>query len=368
MAEDKKILIIDENPYQRNHLSSFLRRKMFVTDEASSFNEAANKLLNDDNFSIALIRFMPFDSHSLSIIHSVKSFNPGLGILMLSDIENPDMAISLLEKGTIDQVASPDNLATIFSSISNELSKRQLMRKNKNYMDRLRKYKSDNQTYLRKALDLEEVYDSTLENLMMALDLRDVETFGHSRTVAKYTMMLTHILGISDKKNLDNIKKGALLHDVGKIAIPDSILKKSSPLTALEREKIKMHPTLGYGLIKEIKLVREIGNIILYHHERYDGTGYPKGLKGNSIPREARIFAVADALDAITSHRPYRKPRSFEAAREEIQANSGTHFDAEVVEAFISLPLSKWERIRFETTKILPPMEEMLKVSRPVPV
>ncbi len=308
---------------------------------------------------------MPFDSHSLSIIHSVKSFNPGLGILMLSDIENPDMAISLLEKGTIDQVASPDNLATIFSSISNELSKRHLMLKNKDYMDRLRKYKADNQSYLRKALDLEEVYDSTLENLMMALDLRDVETFGHSRTVAKYSMMLTQILGITDKATLDSIKKGALLHDVGKIAIPDSILKKANPLTTMEREKIKMHPTLGYGLVKEIKLVREIGNIILCHHERFDGEGYPKGLKGQAIPKEARIFALADALDAITSHRPYRKERSFTVAQEEIQANSGTQFDPEIVEAFSSLDLNKWEKIRFETTKIMPPMEEMLRASRP---
>jgi HD-GYP domain-containing protein (c-di-GMP phosphodiesterase class II) len=121
---------------------------------------------------------------------------------------------------------------------------------------------------------------------------------------------------------------------------------------------------LGYGLIKEIKLVKEIGNIILYHHERYDGTGYPKGLKKEKIPLEARIFALADALDAITAHRPYRKMRDFKTARREIRENSGSQFDPEVVEAFCSLDLQKWEKIRFETTSHLPHMEnysELLK-------
>jgi putative nucleotidyltransferase with HDIG domain len=365
MAAPTKILIYDEDLGRRNNLVKFLSRKDFTTEEASTFNEAADKLLNDDSFSVTLIRFVPFDSQSLSILHSAKSFNPQLGILVLSDIGNPDMAIELLEKGTVDQIAASDNFATIFSSIRNELSKRQLMQKNQNYLIRLSKYRSEQKEHLRRSLDLEEAYDATLENLMTALDLRDVETFGHSRSVAKYTSVLAQALGITDKESLDNIKKGALLHDVGKIAIPDAILKKNGPLTDMEWEKIKLHPPLGYGLIKEVKLVREIGNIILYHHERYDGTGYPKRLKKDSIPREARIFALADALDAITSHRPYRKRRGFDVAFREIEAGSGTQFDPEVVEAFCAIDLDTWEKIRYETTKILPPMEQMVQASRP---
>ena len=365
MADPTKILIFDENLGRRTNLVKFLKRHNFVTDEASTFNEVAEKLLNDDSISVTLIRFVPFDSQSLSILHSAKSFNPQLGILMLSDLGNPDIAIELLEKGTVDQVASFDNFASVFSGIKNELSKRQLMRKNENYLKRLNTYRSDQQEYLRNTLDLEEAYDSTLENLMMALDLRDVETFGHSRSVAKYTTVLAKALGIDDKEMLDSIKKGALLHDVGKIAIPDAILKKNGPLSDMEWEKIKLHPSLGYGLIKEVKLVREIGNIILCHHERFDGSGYPKKLKNGAIPREARIFALADALDAITSHRPYRKRQSFAMARQEIEENSGTQFDPEIVEAFCSIELDTWEKIRYETTKILPPMEDMVRASRP---
>lgn len=365
MAAPTKILIFDEDLGRRNNLVRFLKRHDFETDDASTFNEAAEKLLNDDSISVTLIRFVPFDSQSLSILHSAKSFNPQLGILMLSDMGNPDTAIELLEKGTVDQVASFDNFASVFSAIKNELSKRQLMRKNKNYLKRLNKYRSDQQEHLRKTLDLEEAYDSTLENLMTALDLRDVETFGHSRSVAKYTTVLAQALGITDKETLDSVKKGALLHDVGKIAIPDAILKKNGPLTDMEWDKIKLHPSLGYGLIKEVKLVREVGNIILYHHERYDGGGYPKRLRSGSIPREARIFALADALDAITSHRPYRRRRSFAAARKEIEDHAGTQFDPEAVEAFCSIELDTWEKIRYETTKILPPMEDMMRASRP---
>ena len=128
-----------------------------------------------------------------------------------------------------------------------------------------------------------------------------------------------------------------------------------------EWEKIRLHPSLGFGLIKEIKLVKEVGNIILYHHERYDGNGYPKQLKKNKIPSEARIFALADALDAITSHRPYRKEKSFAFAKQEIVKNSATQFDPEVVDAFCSLPTQKWERIRFETTRLIPCFEEMVE-------
>jgi putative nucleotidyltransferase with HDIG domain len=190
-----------------------------------------------------------------------------------------------------------------------------------------------------------------------------VETYGHSQTVAKYSQVLAGLLGIRDEKVLDNIRKGALLHDVGKIAIPDSILKKPGRLSDQEWIKIRRHPALGYGLVKEIKLVKEAGNIILCHHERFDGTGYPEGLRREEIPLEARVFALADALDAITSHRPYRRERDFAAARDEILSHRGTQFDPKIVEAFGRLPLERWERIRYETTRLLPSIIDYHKLA-----
>jgi len=229
----------------------------------------------------------------------------------------------------------------------------------------IRRLKKELALHLRKSRDLEEAYDSTLENFMAALDLRDVETYGHSKTVARYSHVLAEAAGIHDPQALDSIRKGALLHDSGKMAIPDAILKKPGPLTPKEWEVIRRHPALGYGLVRDMKLLREAGDIILYHHEHYDGTGYPKGLKAEAIPFEARIFAVADTLDAVTSHRPYRAPRDFRAARHELETNSGRQFDPKVVDVFRGMDLAVWEKIRFETTRLLPPFDDARFQSSP---
>jgi putative nucleotidyltransferase with HDIG domain len=223
----------------------------------------------------------------------------------------------------------------------------------------VRRLKKELARLLRKSRDLEEAYDTTLENFMAALDLRDVETYGHSKTVARYSHVLAEAAGIREPGTLDHIRKGALLHDAGKMAIPDSILKKPGPLAPKEWDVIRRHPALGYGLVRDVKLVREVGNIILCHHERYDGTGYPKGLKGEAIPFEARIFAVADTIDAVTSHRPYRAPRDFRTARRELEVNAGSQFDPGVVDVFRGMDLAVWEKIRFETTRLMPPFDEL---------
>jgi putative nucleotidyltransferase with HDIG domain len=224
----------------------------------------------------------------------------------------------------------------------------------------IRRLKKELALHLRRSRELEEAYDTTLENFMAALDLRDVETYGHSKTVARYSQVLAQAAGVRDPGALDSIRKGALLHDAGKMAIPDSILKKPGPLAPKEWDVIRRHPALGYGLVRDVKLVPEVGNIILCHHEKYDGTGYPKGLKREAIPLEARVFAVADTLDAVTSHRPSRGPRDFGAARRELVENAGSQFDPKVVDVFCGMDLAVWEKIRFETTRFLPSIEEAL--------
>lgn len=358
----KKILILEENEKKRKQLTSPLSGLALDIEESSSFYEAHHRLLNPNNFSLVLVSLLPFDKHHIKNLNAIRKANSRVAIVLHSKIQNQELAISLLERGIVDYITSPDNPAGIFSAIKNEFNKRELIEKNESYQRSLHKLKSEQKKYIKKALDLEEIYDAALENLITALDLRDVETFGHSKTVAKYSLILAGILGIKDKNKLNNIRKGALLHDVGKIAIPDSILKKPNPLSPQEWEKIKLHPTLGYGLIREINLLKEIGNIILYHHERYDGSGYPSRLKKKDIPIEARIFALVDALDAITSHRPYRKERKFEVAKKEIQDNSGTQFDPSVVEAFCSMSIERWKKIRFETTKLIPSIEQIQEV------
>ncbi len=349
-----KILLVEEDEKRRKHLARFFSDEALPVHESPSFSDAAHRLLKSNDFTIALINALSLKNHNISSLRKIRSSAPHLSIILMISREHTKPALALLKQKLVDHITGPDNLAAIFSAVISEIQRIEAAQKNKLYTRKLKRLQSEQQKNIKRALELEEIYDATLENLMTALDLRDVETFGHSRTVAKYSQLLARTLDINGKETLDNIRKGALLHDVGKIAIPDAILKKPTPLTQDEWEKIKLHPTLGYGLIREIKLVEEVGNIILYHHEKYDGSGYPKGLKNDEIPLEARIFALADALDAITSFRPYRRERDFKTAKKEIQANSGKQFDSRVVDAFCSISLDTWEKIRFETTQLVP--------------
>ncbi len=187
---------------------------------------------------------------------------------------------------------------------------------------------------------------SSLLYLIAATDGNE-DTLGHSQLVARYTLLLTKALGIDDKDFSVNIERGALLHDIGKIGIPESILRKAGPLTEKEREIIKEHPLLGYEMVEEFPSLHRASRVVLFHHESYDGSGYPYGLRGEEIPLEARIFSIADTLDAITSDRPYRKGQNFRAAFDEIERFSGTQFDPYIVDAFLSVPEEKWRQAKF---------------------
>lgn len=180
-------------------------------------------------------------------------------------------------------------------------------------------------------------YDELLEVLGISLDFRDNETAGHSRRVAHYSLEIAKAFGCSDEE-LVQINRGAYLHDLGKIAIPDSILFKKGKLTAQEWEVMRTHAWIGYNLLSRISLLAPVGHVLLSHHERYDGTGYPQGLKGDAIPLGARIFAVADTLDAMTSDRPYRAALPFSEALAEVARQSGRQFDPAVVRAFLAIP------------------------------
>jgi hypothetical protein len=190
---------------------------------------------------------------------------------------------------------------------------------------------------------LKDTYDATLEALAAALDARDRETAGHSTRVSVYTMGMAERLGIvSGSDEWVDIERASLLHDVGKIGVADSILNKPGPLTPEEWQEMRRHPAIGYDMLKDVKFLTGAAQIVYSHHERYDGKGYPEGLKGEEIPLGARIFAVADAFDAMTSNRPYRQALPWERARDEIVNNSGIQFDPKVVEAFLEC-LDEWK-------------------------
>jgi HD-GYP domain-containing protein (c-di-GMP phosphodiesterase class II) len=184
--------------------------------------------------------------------------------------------------------------------------------------------------------DLLDAYDMTIVGWSKATDLRDHETEGHSQRVAALTVALASTMGFQGEA-LVHIRRGALLHDIGKIAIPDGILLKQGKLTPVETERMRQHPAYAKAFIDEIDFLKPAMAIPYNHHEKWDGTGYPKGLKGDQIPLEARIFAVVDVWDALTSDRPYRKAQSFDDTIAFLQAESGKHFDPVVLKAFVKL-------------------------------
>jgi cyclic di-GMP phosphodiesterase len=192
--------------------------------------------------------------------------------------------------------------------------------------------------------ELEHSYDVTLEALGDALDMKDAETQGHSKRVTAYTVRIASALGL-DQDAIRTLARGAFLHDIGKMAIPDAILRKPGRLTAEETEVMQQHSYLGYRMVKKISFLSDASEIVYTHQERWDGSGYPRGLKGEEIPLGSRIFSVADCLDAMTSDRPYRAARSVENARAEIAAWSGRQFDPEIVRVFLSIPTSVWEEL-----------------------
>jgi response regulator RpfG family c-di-GMP phosphodiesterase len=190
-----------------------------------------------------------------------------------------------------------------------------------------------------------------LEGLIAALDYRDAETQWHSRRVSLYARRLAQQLGVEEPE-LTVIEHGALLHDIGKIGVRDGVLLKPGPLTPQEWTEMKRHPELGWALLQRVDYLRPASSIVLQHQEKFDGTGYPGGLDGESIVLGARVFHVVDTLDAITSDRPYRKSRPFEDARAEIVRCSGTQFDPKVVEAFLAVGAEEWERIRLDVETV----------------
>jgi putative nucleotidyltransferase with HDIG domain len=201
---------------------------------------------------------------------------------------------------------------------------------------------------------LRETYDGTLEALVSALDARDRETKGHSLRVARYMMEIAYHMGVTPgSDDWVNMQRGGLLHDIGKIGVSDTILHKPGPLTDEEWVDMRKHPRIGFDMIHEIGFLSGAAEIVMAHHERYDGKGYPRGLKSEEIPLGARIFVLADTFDAMTSDRPYRKALTPEASRDEIIRCSGTQFDPRCVQAFL-LAFDRIREIRYADGEEVP--------------
>jgi putative nucleotidyltransferase with HDIG domain len=254
-------------------------------------------------------------------------------VTALADIQ---AAIDALKAGAADYLLKPFTLEQVDLAVSRALAQRRLIVENRAYEAELERKVAEKTRALTRALaEMEATYDATIEVLGAALDYRDSETEGHCERVTRYTVALAGAMGCSPAE-LRQIERGAYLHDLGKIGVPDSILLKPGRLTAEEWEVMRSHAEKGYLMLRDIAFLREAAEIVYSHQERWDGGGYPRGLKGDEIPLGARIFAVADAIDAMTSDRPYRDGLGFRESVDEIRRHAGTQFDPKVVDAFLS--------------------------------
>jgi putative nucleotidyltransferase with HDIG domain len=265
---------------------------------------------------------------------------------MLSSMRDIEVATNAFRRGAIDYLLKPFAHAQLLDVVARAVAHGQLLKQNASYRQNLEQVISYRTDLLRTTMhDLERSYDITLEAMGDALDLRDVETEGHSRRVTAYTVALAREFAI-DSEQLRGIARGAFLHDIGKIATPDSILLKPDKLTPEETAIMRQHCIRGYEMVHKIPFLQEASELVYAHHEHFDGSGYPRGLKGEQIPLGARIFAIADTFDAMTSNRPYRRALPYNQAREEIIRFSGMQFDPEVVAIFCKMPESLWIDMR----------------------
>ena len=340
-----KILIVDDEEAIREVVSTLLEALGY---ECSSVNNGrmAKEFLHTHEMDIVLSDMIMPEMDGLSLVEWIRKAEPDVPVIMVTAIHDLSTALEAIRRGAYDYILKPFEKDQLYLSVRRALEHRRLVLENRSYQRTLENQVEERTAQLQGALQqLEQSYDDTLEALGGALDLKDAETEGHCKRVTAFTIAIAKAMGV-ESSLLPQIARAAFLHDIGKMAIPDMILRKPGPLTPDERDIMRTHCEIGYNMVKRIPFLAEAAEIVLSHQEYFDGTGYPRGLRGSEIPLGARIFAVADALDAMISDRVYRKALSIKHAQEEIQRCSGTQFDPQVVEVFVTMDPTLWTELR----------------------
>ena len=338
----ERILVVDDEEPIREVVCSMLQNASYQCAQAGSGVEALALLRKDSNFQLILSDLMMPEMDGVGLLECVKVQYKELPVVMVTAVHDISVALAAIRNGAYDYLLKPFEREQLLAVVRRALEAHRLRVENMLYQSNLESLVDLRTKELRTTIaELERSYDVTLEALGDALDLKDAETEGHSKRVTAFTIQIAQAMGL-EPSAMRVLARGAFLHDIGKMAIPDAILRKPDRLTAEEKLIMKEHSYLGYKMLRKIPFLAEAAEIVYAHQEHWDGSGYPRGLKGEDIPLGARIFALADTLDAITSDRPYRPARSVQAARDEILAWSGRQFDPAVVNVFLSIPPVVW--------------------------
>lgn len=329
-----KIICVDDEPGILDALSVFLKRNGYQITGVTNPLEAI-ELVKKEHFDLMLLDFIMTPIHGDQVVEEIRKFNKELYILLLTghkDLAPPLETIKRLDiQGYCEKMDKHDQLQLLVESGIKAVAQMNLIKK-------------INQE-LREANDkLEKAYLETIETLRFTVEAKDPYTRGHSDRVSAYSVLIGKYLNLSEE-DLHTLKLGGLFHDVGKIGIPDSILLKDSKLTDDEYSEIKNHPTIGVHILSNATIFEKALPIVKHHHERYDGKGYPSKLAGDNIPYFARIAAIADTFDAMTSKRSYRDALPIEVVIQEIEKNKGTQFDPTIADTFLDILKNHYEEV-----------------------
>ena len=345
LSTETRVLIVDDELHTRKLLATMLGEGGVRCKTAACAEEALS-ILNEAPLDAMLVDLQMPRMSGMELLMKLRPLYPSLAFLMVTGVDDIQVGIEAMKNGADDYLVKPLQLEVVIASLERALKKKRLEQEVENYRRHLEKMVEERTEQLKSALlHVERSYEDTLEALGAAIDLRDGETAGHSKRVTVYSTKIAKELGATEQE-LKMIARGAWLHDIGKLATPDAILLKPGALNQEEWRVMKQHAEIGYDLVKRIPFLAEAAEIIWAHHERWDGSGYPRGLRGNDIPLGARIFAVADTVDAMTSDRPYRSALSFEEAQEQIRAGAGQGYDSQVANAFLAHATEKWKALR----------------------
>jgi len=346
--QSDRILVVDDEDAIREIVASMLTSAQYECRQAGSGLEALALLNSGEEFELMLSDLMMANLDGIGLLERTKEQYPDMPVVMVTAVHDISVALAAIRNGAYDYLLKPFEREQLLATVRRALENRRLKMENRAYQTNLESLVAKRTDDLRRAMaNLERSYDITLEALGDALDLKDAETEGHSKRVTAFTIAIARAMGLPAEQ-IRIIARGAFLHDIGKMAIPDKIIRKPGKLDAEEVAIMREHCYHGYQMLRKIPFLQDACEIVYSHQEKYDGTGYPRGLKGDEIPLGARIFSVADTLDAITSNRPYRPAQSLTAAREEIERWSGRQFDPEVVKVFLKMPDNIWEDLRRE--------------------
>jgi len=320
-----RILVVDDEDQMRKLLDTTLSRDGHVCSLATNGTDAKD-LLESESFELALCDVNIPGESGITLASYIGEKYGDTAVVIVTASDDSETADAAIESGTYGYILKPFNSNELIINVRNILRRRKLEITNRMYREDLEKM------VMERTGKLENALSGIIQVITRTVEARDPYTAGHQRRVATLALEIAKELGLP-KKELEGIHLAGMIHDLGKISIPAEILSKPSKLTDIEFQLIKTHPGIGYDIMENIEFPWPINQIVLQHHEKMNGSGYPDGLKGQSILLESRILCVADVVEAMASHRPYRAALGIDAAISEISKSRGTLYDPDITDA-----------------------------------